>query len=95
MAKVISKLQVSIPNGVGDQYRIAPGDELKWAPSGDAIRLVPSHASQVRFSKVDRLRLFDQATDWQRTRDRVTCVPARPPARGWTRSELYSRSRSS
>ena len=94
MAKVTSKLQVTIPKAVADQYRIAPGDELEWVPSGDVIRLVPPHAPQVRFSKVDRLRLFDQATDRQRARDRATRNPAHSPARGWTRSDLYSRGRS-
>lgn len=94
MAKVTSKLQVTIPKAVADQYHIEPGDELEWVPSGDVIRLVPPHALQAKFSKVDRLRLFDQATARQRGRDRATRVPTRPPARGWTRSDLYSRGRS-
>ena len=94
MAKVTSKLQVTIPKAVADQYRIAPGDELEWIPSGDVIRLVPPHTPQIRFSKVDRLRLFDQSTDRQRARNRAIRVSAHPPARGWTRSDLYSRGRS-
>lgn len=94
MAKVTSKLQVTIPKAVADQYRIEPGDELEWIPSGDVIRLVPPHVSQVRFSQIDRLRLFDQATDRQRARNRTTRVPPHPPARGWTRSDLNSRGRS-
>ena len=37
MAKVTSKLQVTVPKAIAEQYSIRPGDEIDWAPAGDVI----------------------------------------------------------
>jgi AbrB family looped-hinge helix DNA binding protein len=89
MAKVTSKLQVTVPKALADQFGIAPGDEIEWEAAGDAIRVVPS----ARPDKADtrtRRRLFDKATERQRERERTSALePASD--RGWTREELYER----
>ena len=35
MAKVTSKLQVTIPKAIAEQYGIKPGDEIEFRPSLD------------------------------------------------------------
>ena len=40
MAKVTSKLQLTLPKAIADQYKIRPGDDLDWLPAGEAIRVV-------------------------------------------------------
>ena len=91
MAKVTSKLQVTVPKALADRFGIAPGDEIAWEPAGDAIRVVPG-ARRVRRDARTRVRTFDQAT--QRLRQRQTAKAARPATdRGWTREELYDRGR--
>lgn len=88
-----SKLQVTIPKALADEYGIDPGDDIEWSRSGDAIRLSP--ASKKRELDVSaRLRLFDKATLRQKAREK-TAKPARvADDRGWTREELYDRDRS-
>jgi len=93
MAKVTSKLQITIPKRLAEQYRIAPGDDVEFVPAGDGIRLVPAKSPGVReLSAEERLRLFDEATARQRAREQhFTVAGERPAARDWTREELYTR----
>jgi AbrB family looped-hinge helix DNA binding protein len=93
MAKVTSKLQLTIPKRLAEQYGIAPGDEVEMQPGGDIIRLIPpGRPSHKRLSADERLRLFDAATARQREREKTMRLPAEPPIeRGWTRDELYQR----
>lgn len=93
MAKVTSKLQVTIPKRIADQYGIAPGDEVDFAPAGDAIRMQPAGtASRSGLNGAERLRLFDAATSRQRDREKAITISAKPStSRDWTREELYSR----
>ena len=94
MAKVTSKLQVTIPKALADRYGIHPGDEIDWEPAGQFIRVVPPGRSRLRLSTAERLQQFDAATRRQQERE------ARYPAvtgvtdRGWTREELYERGNS-
>jgi AbrB family looped-hinge helix DNA binding protein len=88
MAKVTSKLQVTLPKKLADKFGIKPGDEIEWQASGDAIRVVPSSAPKGNIE--ERLRLFEQATARQRERDRLRPLPPEPD-RGWTREDLYER----
>jgi AbrB family looped-hinge helix DNA binding protein len=89
MAKVTSKLQVTIPKVVADEYGIRPGDEVDWVPAGDVIRVVPVRQRVVRGEDTEgRLRLFDEATARQRKRQRSSRRKARKD-RGWTREDLY------
>jgi AbrB family looped-hinge helix DNA binding protein len=96
MAKVTSKLQITIPKRLAEQYKIAPGDDLEFVPAGDGIRLVPARAGTARgLSPEERLRLFDEASARQRARDQVVSAAERSTGRGWTREDLYDRCRHS
>ncbi len=89
MAKVTSKLQVTVPKALASRYRIKPGDEIQWEPAGDAIRVVPARSRSAP-DRAARLRLFDQATARQQARQ--VAQPARAATdRGWTREKLYDR----
>ena len=90
MSKVTSKLQVTVPKAIADRYRIRPGDEIEWAPAGDAIRVIPRKRSKPVNDRTARLKLFDAAT--RRIRRRKWKGPG-PKDRGWTRAELYERGR--
>jgi AbrB family looped-hinge helix DNA binding protein len=99
MAKVTSKLQLTVPKAIAEVYGIRPGDELEWTPAGETIRVVPARQLKHSLHKLeieDRLRLFDQATERQRRREtglrKARSRPAKPPAsRGWKREDLYRR----
>lgn len=94
MAKVTSKLQVTIPKRIADQYGIAPGDDVEFVPAGDSIRLIPAgqRVSEPRLSLAERLRLFDEARARQRLREKEMKIPATAPAeRDWRREDLYTR----
>jgi len=91
MAKVTSKLQVTVPKALADRFGIAPGDEIDWEPAGDAIRVIPAR-KRVRRDRSWRARLFDQATKRHQERQRAH-PPAAASERGWTREELYDRGR--
>jgi AbrB family looped-hinge helix DNA binding protein len=91
MAKVTSKLQVTVPKALADRYGIAPGDQIDWEPAGDAIRVVPA-GKRTRRDAIARARLFDQAT--RRQQERQAARPAATASeRGWTREDLYDRGR--
>ncbi len=92
MARVTSKLQVTVPKSIAQQFGIRPGDEISWAPAGDAIRVVPAARHAVPDDADARLRLFDKATERQRRRPFAD--KGRPTtSRGWTREDLYQRGR--
>jgi AbrB family looped-hinge helix DNA binding protein len=105
MAKVTSKLQLTIPKAIAERYKIHPGDDLEWIAAGDAIRVIPSSSNLKSVhprSVEERLSLFDQATLRQRARE-ATPPPQEAPVeegwkpheieRGWRREDLYSRGR--
>ncbi|MGB7602446.1 MAG: AbrB/MazE/SpoVT family DNA-binding domain-containing protein [Candidatus Sulfotelmatobacter sp.] len=97
MPKVTSKLQLTVPKAIADEYGIRPGDELNWIPAGESIRVELSR----RRSKAgrqptveERLALFDagmeradklQAKQLKRNRDK-----SGRHKRGWTREDLYN-----
>jgi AbrB family looped-hinge helix DNA binding protein len=94
MAKVTSKLQVTIPKAIATLHGIEPGDEVEWTDAGDAIRLAPvEKRAAERISVEDRLKWFDDATQRQRRRESVAprAVASPEAGRGWTREELYCR----
>ena len=65
MAKVTSKLQLTVPKAIADQYGIKPGDELEWVPAGESIRveLVRRRVKTGQQLTVEeRLALFDEGT---------------------------------
>lgn len=90
MSKVTSKLQLTVPKAIADQYGIRPGDELLWVPAGDAIRLISEKAGarQTRVQSVEeRLQLFREMIGRQRRREanarrRKSATPAQNQAQG-------------
>jgi bifunctional DNA-binding transcriptional regulator/antitoxin component of YhaV-PrlF toxin-antitoxin module len=93
VAKVTSKLQVTIPKALADEYGIEPGCDIEWSASGDAIRLSRT-AKRTALDARAKLRLFDNATLRQRNREKSRRLPRGRSGRGWTREELYQRGRS-
>ncbi len=99
MAKVTSKLQLTLPKAIADQYKIRPGDNLDWLPSGDAIRVVKrSKSKSLRAAAApieQRVRLFEEATTRQEKRNaafrKKHALGTQPSDRGWTREDLYDR----
>ena len=92
MAKVTSKLQVTLPKAIADRYKIGPGDNIEWVPAGDTIRVVPARVAIPAEDLSARVRIFDQATERHRRR-----APGRKRSsgdRGWTREDLSGRGRS-
>src|SRR5229473_1285872 len=97
MPKVTSKLQLTVPKAIADQYGIRPGDQLEWIPAGESIRveLVRRRAKAAHGLTVEeRLALFDegtkrldklQADELKRNRGKTVTRENR----GWTREELY------
>jgi bifunctional DNA-binding transcriptional regulator/antitoxin component of YhaV-PrlF toxin-antitoxin module len=99
MAKVTSKLQVTLPKSLAEQYGIEPGSDIEWQAAGDVIRVLPPVARRAGASRQERLALFDAATERQNQRQRRRLVDSRvtkskaggSKGRGWTREELYDR----
>jgi AbrB family looped-hinge helix DNA binding protein len=95
MSKVTSKLQLTLPKAIADQYGIRPGDELQWIAAGEAIHVIvagKSNLAEQPRTVEDRLELFDQATERHRRRQqKAGKAVSRSAARGWNREELYGR----
>ena len=91
MSKVTSKLQVTIPKRLAEQYCIGPGDSISFEAAGEVIRVLPPVAqTPAGLDRHQRLALFDAGTRRQRAREaRAGRIPAK--GRGWTREELYQR----
>lgn len=89
MSKVTSKLQVTIPKRLAEQFSVRPGSEVDWEAAGDAIRLIPRGKRDTK-RPVDALAIFDAATLRLQGRQ-VRVVPSGGDQRGWTREELYDR----
>ena len=63
MPKVTSKLQLTVPKAIADQYGIRPGDELQWIAAGEAIRVIPAgkiNLNEQKRTVKERLELFDK-----------------------------------
>lgn len=93
MSKVTSKLQVTIPKAIAEEYGIEPGDEIEFRPAGDFIRVVPPGGRRRRrLSREERLRVFDAAMERQRKYEATLELPDEPPReRDWKREDLYTR----
>jgi AbrB family looped-hinge helix DNA binding protein len=92
MAKVTSKLQVTLPKALANQFGIEPGDEIEFVPAGDGIRILTAPERAEPLSVERRLAMFDAATRRQRAREAPT-KRSTSKSRGWTREELYTRGR--
>ena len=95
-----SKLQLTVPKKIADQYGIRPGDDLEWVPAGESIRveLVRRKAKAGHeLTTKERLALFDANTKWldELQADQLKEAKAKGTrlareTRGWTREELYN-----
>lgn len=95
-----SKLQLTVPKRIADQYGIRPGDELEWIPAGESIRveLVRKKAKAGHeLTPEERVALFDanmaridriQAKELREAKAKGTRITREN--RGWTREELYN-----
>jgi AbrB family looped-hinge helix DNA binding protein len=92
MAKVTSKLQVTVPKVIADRFGIRPGDDIEWRAEGNAIRVLPRVEVAGLPDRAARLRSFDEASVRQSARNRAGRRALRA-GRGWTREELYDRAR--
>ncbi|HLA77622.1 MAG TPA: AbrB/MazE/SpoVT family DNA-binding domain-containing protein [Vicinamibacteria bacterium] len=92
MARVTSKLQVTVPKVIAQLYHIRPGDDVQWVAAGDSIRVVPAGGNLTPLDREERLRLFDRATARQQGRN-ANRSGRRTGSRGWTRAEVYDRGR--
>ena len=98
MPKVTSKLQLTVPKAIADQYGIKPGDELAWIPAGESIRveLVRRKAKAGHeLTTEERLALFDagmKRVDELQAKELKQHQGKRPTReeRGWTREDLYN-----
>ncbi|MGA8762356.1 MAG: AbrB/MazE/SpoVT family DNA-binding domain-containing protein [Candidatus Sulfotelmatobacter sp.] len=99
MPKVTSKLQLTVPKKIADQYGIRPGDELEWIPAGESIRVElvrrKAKAGQ-QLSAEERVARFDANMKWldELQAERLKEAKAKGTRltrenRGWTREELY------
>ena len=93
MAKVSSKLQVTVPKALAAQLGIRPGDDVDWTINGNSLHVTPSRDRRQLLDLETRLRLFREATARQRRRQRDVRVRSADGDRGWTREELYDRGR--
>lgn len=93
MAKVTSKLQVTVPRRIAEEYGIRPGDEIAWMAAGEVIRVIPPGRQAQPASRESQLRWFDQATERHSKRSAAHAAP-RTRERGWKREDLYGRGRS-
>jgi AbrB family looped-hinge helix DNA binding protein len=93
MSKVTSKLQLTLPKRIAEQFGIKPGDEVEFVPAGDVIHVVPPGRKLApELSLEERLRLFDSATKRQQEYAKQLPLPTKPTKkRDWTREELYTR----
>ena len=99
MSKVTSKLQLTVPKAIADQYGIRPGDELQWSPAGESIRVSLSRSrtkAEQSLTLKERLELFDRGSKRLSKIQREQLKKAagsktRRQNRGWTREGLYDR----
>jgi len=90
MAKVTSKLQLTLPKAIAMEHGIRPGDEVEVVSAGETIRILPVHATHGD-DIATRLRLFDVATERQGRRDAGRSPRDHKGDRGWRREEFYTR----
>ena len=97
MAKVTSKLQVTIPKAIAAAHGIEPGAEIEFESAGDVIRVRPKPRKRAAMPDSARARLaaFDEATQRQVARDdrlrRDHPLLFDTAERGWRRGDLYDR----
>jgi AbrB family looped-hinge helix DNA binding protein len=92
VGKITSKYQVSIPKALAERVGVKPGDEVEWRVAGNEFRVVPGRTADAAVSTDDRLKMFDDATRRQASRNRGRRMKGNV-SRGWKREDLYDRGR--
>ena len=93
MAKITSKLQLTLPKSLAEQYGLKPGDEIDLEAAGPVIRLIPPRSRRPKLDAAERLRLFDESVVRQQERETNLSYPPEESLieRGWQREDLYRR----
>ncbi len=96
MSKVTSKLQLTIPKAVAEQYGIRPGDEVELAPGGSVIRMTPASPRRDDLTVAERVKVFRELLERFRNPRKAELRERRAKARveaerGWKREDLYDR----
>jgi len=93
MAKVTSKLQLTLPKRIAEHHGISPGDTIEFRSAGDVIQIVPAKARRGNpLSAEERLRLFDETSKRQQRRQAgLSLTGSSPKERDWRREDLYDR----
>jgi len=99
MSKVTSKLQLTVPKAIAEQYGIHPGDELEWTPAGETIRIQlvrPNARNGADLTLDEKLALFDQHMARLKNLQDSKLKEAKrlegvQRKRGWKREDLYDR----
>ena len=89
MAKITSKLQISIPKVLTERFHFNPGDEIDFIAGSDSIRIQRHIQAPTGKDVKSRLASFDAATARAKIRKKKKTSEA--ANRGWTREELYQR----
>jgi bifunctional DNA-binding transcriptional regulator/antitoxin component of YhaV-PrlF toxin-antitoxin module len=76
MAKVTSKLQVTIPKALAQQCGIRSGDDIQWSSAADGIRLAPASTKANVSSIENRLEFFDAGRYVRRSGNAERGVPS-------------------
>ena len=99
MAKVTSKLQLTIPKVVADQYGIRPGDDVVVTANGSFICMVPPSRRREDLTTHERVKHFKQLLERHRNRRLIRSKARQTKGqaetdRGWKREDLYARGNS-
>ena len=88
MSKVTSKLQVTIPKVLAENYGIRPGDEVRWEALARGPLMVAETAVRPRLTPEERVALLRESFRRQKERQRGKRWK-RGTDRGWAREDLY------
>src|SRR5260370_3484955 len=91
MSRVASKIQVTRPKALAEQFRIRPGAEIEWIAAGEVIRVVPPRRKVPTLDLEARLRLFEGATELQKRLQAGAHLRRAARDRGLRLDDLYSR----
>ncbi|HEY0789785.1 MAG TPA: AbrB/MazE/SpoVT family DNA-binding domain-containing protein [Chthoniobacterales bacterium] len=90
MAKVTSKLQITVPKAVADAHALRTGSEVQFESAVDCIRLVVGK-ERPGLSREEKLRLLRESRERQNARNARWNSVQTPADRGWKREDLHER----
>ena len=90
MAKVTSKLQLTLPKAMADAHSVRPGSEVRFESAVDCIRLVIGKGRH-GLPREEKLRLMGESRERQKARNARWKGGETLHDRGWKREEIYGR----